>query len=168
MKHPWLGLVAAGLALASPATLAEWRTASDEGQEGARPMAWVRNEDGARLRIWVDAEAQVRAAFRLPPGLLALDPSGCPTLHVDQLAVEDLSAPDHACAVEHAQAKVVLARARDGQVHSPTLLHLMNGTRLTVRYRLIRGGYGAADFSLSGSKQALTDALGEGISVTGD
>jgi hypothetical protein len=157
-----------GVALASPAALSQWVSARDEGQEGPGPMAWVRNEDGARLRIWVDAESQVHAAFTLPRGLLALDPAGCPSLQVDQLPMQDLAAPEHECSVENARAKVVLARASDGHVDSPTLLNLMNGTRLTVRYRLIRGGYGTADFSLRGSKQALTDALGEEVQVTGD
>ena len=53
-------------------------------------------------------------------------------------------------------------------IASGTLLELMNGTSLTLRYHLGGLGYREAEFSLRGSKQALNAALGERVRVLAD
>ena len=164
MSRSALALLLAALA-ASPAH-AQWvagRTAAD----GGRPEASARAEDGARIRLWMDAQRRLHAAITLAPALLHLDPDGCPTLQIDERQTEDLSHERHLCTVDAAQAALVLGEADEGQIESPTLRGLMNGSRLTVRYRFAHAGYGASSFSLRGSKQVLTSML-DGITVAGD
>jgi len=146
--------------LGAPAA-AQWTTTEAQDAGGERSVALARNGDGAEIRIRLDADSRVLASFRLPPGLMRLDPRGCPTFQIDERTPEDLSRERHACTVDGARAQLVLARAEDGSLDSLTLLELMNGSELTVRYRLAHAGYRAARFSLRGSKQALTTTLGE-------
>ncbi len=166
-----LGKAARALALAVtalgvPGAAAQWASVPSSG--GAGSDATVRNASGEEVRIWMDGDRRLRAAFTLAPGLARLDPAGCPTFQVDERTPQDLSRPAHACSVSGARVEVVLAQAEGDRVESPTLLALMNGGSLTVRYRLAHAGYGASRFSLKGSKQALTAAVGEGLSVVGE
>jgi len=147
---------------------AQWSTVTEHDAEPSRSVATVLNEGGARLRIWVDDDDRLRAAFRLPHGLVILAPDVCPTFQVDDRPIEDLSTPEHACSTSADEATLTLSQTGDGEVNSATLLELMNGTRLTVRYRLTHAGYSATEFTLKRSKQALSDALGEGLSVQAD
>ncbi len=161
----WIAALAlAALAAARPAA-AEWTTVADEGQP---PQAQVRNDEGAEVRIRLVDGRVVHATYRLPAGLARLDPAGCPTFQIDKRVPENLATGAHACRVTGDGSEVVLADVVDGRVESPTLLELMNGGVLTVRYRLLRGGYGSSRFTLRHSKQALNDALGDGIIVAGD
>lgn len=155
------------VALIAPGAAAQW-TAGPSAAGGPGSDATVRNDGGEEVRIWVDVDRNLRASFQLSSGLASLDPAGCPTFQIDDKPPEDLSREAHECAVDGPRAELVLARARDGEVVSPTLLSLMNGSNLTVRYRLAHAGYGASRFSLRGSKQALTAALGDGLTVVGD
>ena len=160
-----IALLGAAL-VAAPGARAQWTSAPAPGV-AARTDATARATDGASLRIWVDTERRLRAEFTLAPGLLRLDPRACPTLQIDDRPPETLSDPFHQCTSEGAAAQVVLAQGSQGKVDSPTLLALMNGGTLTVRYRLEHAGYGASRFSLKGSKQALINAL-DNLAVTGD
>jgi hypothetical protein len=160
-----LAVALVALATAPRPAMAQWRSV---GLDGGRLQAEVRNAEGARIRIWVDDRRFLRATFRLPPGLARLDPAGCPTFQVDDRVAENLATEAHACSVEGVRSEVVLAQVSGTRVESPTLLDLMNGEQLTVRYRLQHAGYGASRFTLRGSKQALSDALGVGVRVAGD
>jgi hypothetical protein len=152
-------------ALASCPAAAQWRSVNPDG---GRAQAQVRNDEGAEIRIWMDDQRVLRATFRLPAGLARLDPDGCPTFQIDDRAAEDLATEAHACSVEGDRSEVALAQVSQDRVGSPTVLNLRNGDYLTVRYRLQHAGYGASRFTLRGSKQALSDALGEGVRVTGN
>jgi len=160
---PALAAVAALVGAGTAA--AQWTTVTAEGKT---PQATVRNDEGAEVQIRVDDEGWVHAVFRLPAGLARLDPAGCPTFQIDDRLPENLATEAHACRVSGASSEVVLAEVLERSVRSHTLLELMNGSRLTVRYRLLRGGYGGTRFTLRHSKQALSDALGEGVQVEGD
>lgn len=153
------------IALAAMPAHAQW-VAGSAANDGGRADATARAGDGAEIRLWMDDERRLLAAITLPPALLRLDPAGCPTLQIDDHVPEDLSRERHRCTVRDARATVVLGQVREGQLDSPTLLGLMNGGELTVRYRLAHAGYAASRFSLKGSKQALTSVL-EGVTITG-
>jgi hypothetical protein len=157
-----------GTALLACPAAAQWNTATDYTGTSPRNTATVRNENGAQVDLWLDEDARLRLVFSLPRGLVALAPDLCPTFQVDDRPSEDLSGPEHACSARGGEATLTLAQAREQQVRSATLLELMNGSSLTVRYRLEHAGYGAAEFTLKRSKQALYDVLGEGYEVGAD
>jgi len=161
----WLATLAlAALAAPWPAA-AQWTTVTGDGEP---PQAAVRNDEGAEVRIRLVDERRVHATYRLPAGLARLDPAGCPTFQIDRRVPENLATEAHECRVSGAGSDAVLAEIVNGRVESPTLLELMNGSELTVRYRLLHAGYGASRFTLRHSKQALSDALGAGVEVAGD
>lgn len=164
MRRAALVLLAAALAAAP--VQAQW-IAGRTGADNGRADAIARAEDGAEIRLWMDDERRLHAAITLAPGLVRLDPAGCPTLQIDERIAEDLSRERHRCAIEGTRASVVLGQVSAGQLESPTLLGLMNGSKLTVRYRLDHAGYAASRFSLKGSKQALGSVL-EGVTVAGE
>lgn len=164
MKRAALVLLAAALA-ATPAQ-AQW-IAGRIGADSGRADATARAEDGAEIRLWMDDERRLQAAISLAPALVRLDPAGCPTLQIDDRIAEDLSRERHRCAIDGARATLILGQVSEGQLESPTLLGLMNGSSLIVRYRLAHAGYAASRFSLKGSKQALTSVL-EGVTVIGE
>lgn len=151
--------------LAPAAVEAQWSAVPSEGNTESGNDALVRSEEGGELRIWLDVDSHLRASFRLGTGLARLDEAGCPTFQIDDTQPEDLSEPSHECSIDGATAQVVLARVNEGELDSRTLVRLMNGSRLVVRYRLAHAGYGAITFSLRGSKQSLLEALGDQVAV---
>jgi hypothetical protein len=165
-------LIAPALALSvmslwSLSVAAQW---TDVGSERATTEreAVVRSDSRAELRIWLDAEQALHLQFKLTPGLVSLAPEGCLTLQVDEQPMQDLSAPEHECSTDGESVRLLLTRVEEKQVDSPTLLDLMNGKSVNLRYRLMHAGYGTEQFSLKGSKQALRDALGADIRIVGD
>lgn len=152
---------------ASMPIYAQWSAVASTRSASQRE-AMVRSENAAELRIWLDEEHAVRMQFKLAPGLVGIAPDQCVTIQIDTLAMQDLSAAAHECSSDGESAQLLLIRAQDGQIDSPMLRNLMNGQRVTLRFRLSHAGYGAAQFSLKRSKQTLSDALGEGVTITGD
>lgn len=153
-------------ALALPAH-AQW---TDVGSTRAATEreAVVRSDTRAELRIWLDDEQALRLQFKLTPGLVSFAPQGCLTLQVDGQPMQDLAAPEHECSSDGESVRLLLTRVEDNQVDSPTLLDLMNGKKVNLRYRLAHSGYSTEQFSLKGSKQALIDTLGADIRIIGD
>ena len=158
------GIAAAFALCAAMPVCAQW---TDVGSVRAATEreAVVRSENSAELRIWLDDEQALHMQFRLAPGLIAFAAQGCATIQVDSLAIQDLSAPEFECKTDGASVQLLLTRVENDQVDSVMLLNLMNGRRVRLRYRLLHAGYGAAEFSLKGSKQALRDSLGENVTI---
>ena len=155
-------VLAAGFAGAAPA---QWRSVDLDGT-GLR--AEVRNDGGAVVHITLETEGRVIATFRLPQGLVSLDSRSCPTWQIDDNVAEAARDSERACEVDAGSARFPVGRVQDSRVRSPTLLRLMDGRELVVRYRLRHAGYGIARFSLRRSKQALSDVLGESVEVIAD
>ncbi|MFT5446772.1 MAG: hypothetical protein ACI9DC_001947 [Gammaproteobacteria bacterium] len=130
--------------------------------------AVVRSDTRAELRIWLDDEQALRLQFKLTPGLVSFAPQSCITLQVDEQPIQDLSAPEHECSSDGGSVQLLLTQVEGEQVDSPTLLDLMNGKKVNLRYRLEHAGYGTEQFSLKGSKQALSDTLGADIRIIRD
>ena len=114
--------------------------------------AVVHSDTRAELRIWLDDEQALRLQFKLTPGLVSFAPKSCITLQVDEQPMQDLSAPEHECSSDGESVQLLLTRVEDEQVDSPTLLDLMNGRKVNLRFRLEHAGYGIEQFSLKGSK----------------
>ena len=151
------------LSMAMPAQ-AQWSDIETNISASGR-AALVKSDNDARLSIWLDKENILFAQFDLAPGLLAFDEKICPTFQIDLTQIKNLSSSTHQCSVAEAHVRFQVTQVQNNQIDSPMLLQFMNGSRVTVRYRLKYAGYGAETFSLKGSKQALKDALGDGITV---
>ena len=61
------------------------------------------------------------------------------------------------CHILPKEARFTLGPAWDAR--NPELRRIMNGSRLVFRYRLANGTYRETDFTLRGSKYALTTAI---------
>ncbi len=162
---PVLALI--GAAIASPAAWAQWEivTGSPLGAGGEVPIARVSNDGGDRLSVFLDAESTLRAQFEVSDQLVTLDTATCPTYLVDDGTPQAVRFGADRCMVAGSTAIFALGAVNGDAIASGTLLELMNGTSLTLRYHLGGLGYREAEFSLRGSKQALNAALGERVRV---
>jgi hypothetical protein len=171
MNNSWTrpGLAHAAVALALFAAAPVYAQWTDVGSQRAATEreAVVRSENAAEIRIWLDETQALRMQFKLAPGLVAFAPQGCATVQIDDHELQNLSAPAYECSTDGASVQLLLTRMENNQLDSPLLLDLMNGRRVQLRYRLSHVGYQSAQFSLRGSKQALSDSLGEDIEIIG-
>ncbi len=164
----WAALLATCLQLLATASPADWKVVQEStGNEGAtRDVAVSENETRHRLEVRVDSDGTVLASFVLPPGLTRFPEGYCPTFQVDSRRPVNLATWPGGCQVFAQQVQFALGMVRDKRVASPVLIQLMNGIVAAVRYRQEYAGYGEATFSLQGSKQALTAAMGRNVTVT--
>jgi hypothetical protein len=147
----------------STAVYAQWSDVASTRSLSERE-ALVHSENAAELRIWLEQDHTVRMQFKLAPGLVGLSQE-CVTIQIDDAAMHDLSATAFECATDGDSVRLLLARAENDRINSAVLADLMNGRRVTLRYRLSQAGYGSARFSLKGSKQALGDVLSADMTV---
>ena len=156
-------VLAIALLAASPAgsAAADWTFADDGGTQ----VASVRSDAGDALRVFVDPEAIVRVEFTAGTPLGALHPGSCPSYAVDDGPPQAARLGTERCRVEGRSAIFALGVVSGDAIASDALLDLMNGSELTVRYRLDGLGYHEARLSLRGSKQAVNAAIGQGVTV---
>ena len=161
-------LLAACINLIPGALLADWRVLQAPGVDGTadRKAAVSENETRHRLEVFVDGQGKVHASFLLPPGLDRFPDDGCPTFQVDRRRPINLAMRPDGCRIFGRRLRFALGTVKDARVASPILVQLMNGNVAFIRYRLEHVGYGEAAFSLEGSKQALLEAIGPGVTVS--
>jgi hypothetical protein len=147
-----------GVLLAGAAN-AQWRVAQDSpnGVSTRIDIAVVENDSGHSLQLYSDDSLNVRGVFTIRGGFDTIDPGACPTYRVDQRKPQRVSFEEQRCRVLPKQAEFTLGKA--GQDRNRQLLRIMNGSSLVFRYRLSNGTYRETEFSLRGSKYALTTAL---------
>ncbi|HTT08926.1 MAG TPA: hypothetical protein VMH34_09085 [Gammaproteobacteria bacterium] len=143
---------------------AQWQVI-DPGKELPASAA-IRNTSGDALRIYRDAQNQVRLRFLLRAGFDSL--AACPTFQVASEPAEYKSYDGSACTTGDHWVEFTLGRIEGGAVHSPVLHQLMNGGNVAFRYVLKDHGYGETAFDLTGSKRAVTRVLGRSITITPD
>ena len=175
MRRRWCLRLAPLVALfgvaATPAlALAQWEivTGSPLGAGGEVQIARVSNNDGDQLSVFLDADSMLRAQFEISDRLTTLDTSTCPTYLVDGGTPRVVRFGEERCMVAGSIAIFALGAVNGDAIASGTLLELMNGTSLTLRYHLGGIGYRETRFSLRGSKQALNAAIGEQVQVVDD
>lgn len=162
-------LLGALLVLAPAPLLAQWSVDEEPGEDGdtAGIVAHGRNGDGDTLKIRLTDEGTVEAVFALRPGLSPLA-DGCPSYRVDSERPRPLVSNGDMCQPEGRSVTFVLGHVRDDEVDSEPLLEMMNGSRMRFIYHVRAAGYDEAAFSLSGSKQAINEVLGDEVTVNGD
>ena len=130
--------------------------------------AVITGKTGHRLHIFRDGRDQVFGEFELREGLLSLSSDGCPTYKVDGGKPIATSSEKARCETDGRRSRFRFGQIAGQQVRSAKLLEIMNGSRMELIYRLKGLGYDSAKFSLSGSKQAINEVLGNKITVVGE
>ena len=130
-------------------------------------VARIENSDGYSLEIYRDASDAVRSRITMNNDN-RLKEKTCPTYQVDNRNIGNRSINDAPCISYRQWAEFVLGYIIDRQVTSTQLHNIMNGNRITYRFLLENSGYSETSFSLGGSKQALTDALGNDLKIVTD
>lgn len=153
------GLVLIGSALLASTANAQWRVAQEtpSGMDRRIDIAIVENDSGHSLRLYSDADQNVRGIFTIRGGFDTIDPKGCPTYRVDEREPQHVAFDQDRCRVLPKQAEFSLGRTgfgRNWQLH-----RIMNGDNIVFRYRLGGGNYRETVFTLRGSKYALTTAV---------
>ena len=149
---------------------AQWQTEADSEAHpiGGSRSAFIGNNSGHVLRIYMRDASSVVAVLRLASGLEPLHRGGCPTLVVDNNPPDAVGTRYGYCAISPRQARFEVAKVIDRALDSPFVLQLLNGEVLKVRLRMERAGYRVTEFSLLGSKQAVKSALPPGTVIVGD
>lgn len=161
-------LLLAYLSLLPQTGLADWRVLQAPGADGTagRKAAVSENETRHRLEVFVDGQGEVYGSFLLPPGLDRFPEDACPTFQVDRRRPINLATRPDGCRILARRVRFALGTVKDARVASPILVQLMYGNVAFIRYRLEHVGYGEAAFGLQGSKQALLEAIGPGVTVS--
>ena len=131
-------------------------------------VAQIENEDGYSLEIYQDSSGVIRSRFAMHTSNTRLDPGICPSFQIDNNPVRNRSINDAMCLIQRNWSEFILGYTVDEKINSTLLLQFMNGNRITYRFRTENSGYIETFFTLSGSKKALTDAIGRDLVITND
>jgi hypothetical protein len=150
------------------ALAAEWSTIThnDMDSNTITSVAIIKNKSGHTLEIYRDSVDAVRARFTLSQALIRFPDSFCPTFQIDSGIPTNRSLNDAPCLPGATWAEFILGYVINDQIDSAAVAGLMNGVGLNFRFLLENGDYRQTQFSLLGSKRAMTAALGDGVSVT--
>ena len=107
----------------------------------------------------------MRSRFSLPGQLLSFADGVCPTYQIDRGAPVNRSINDALCLASSNWAEFILGHVDDNHVASSSLLAIMNGISIVFRFKLEDGDYRRTEFSLQGSKRAMSSVFGEDISI---
>ena len=165
MRQYFPALLGLNLLLAPAVTMAEWNVVTNASDELQTLVATITNSNGYTLEIYRDKVNAIRSRFTLPSGLLALSERSCPTFQIDRGTPLNLSVNNAPCLRSNLWTEYILGYVSNSRVESSTLLGFMNGIVIYYRFRLANGDYRQTEFSLSGSKRALTEAIGEQVVV---
>ena len=146
-------------------TAADWNiiTHSDMDTNVTTSVAIVENDQGYSLEIYKDSGDAVRARFTIAQGLLRFPDNFCPTFQIDKGIARNRSINDAPCLSGNNWSEFILGYVVNGNVESKAISGLMNGVGLRFRFKLENGDYRETLFSLTGSKRAISTALGAGI-----
>ena len=157
-RGPRIGLLIVTLLIAQTAS-AQWRVGQDtpDGSSARIDVAMVENDSGHTLELYSDDTQTVRGTFTIRGGFDTIDPGTCPTYRVDERQPDHLTFAGERCRILPKEAHFTLGGS--GDPRNPQLRRIMNGSRLVFRYRLGNGIYRETEFTLRGSKYALTTAI---------
>jgi len=153
-----------GVFILTPAsTFAAWNVTTQSGQEGDEQItfAYSTNESGYTFEIYRDSIDSIRARFNLAGSILQLAEKSCPTYQVDRGFPQNRSVYDAPCISSDQWAEYILGHVVNRQISSTLLLALMNGMNISFRFILENGDYRETSFSLQGSRNAITQAIGQ-------
>jgi len=169
LKNGYLIICSLLLFLSLPVK-AEWNivTHTDIDSNQQTKVAHSENSDDYSLEIYRDGNNAIRARFSMHNNLNRLNEKSCPTHQVDKRNPENTSINEASCIAHRKWAEFVLGYIAGNEVTSTFLHNIMNGSKITFRFKLENSGYTETAFSLIGSKRALIDALGFNLIVLTD
>ena len=144
--------------------MAAWTTRVPE-EPGLNPVAYSANDTGQRTEIFLGDHKTVYLRLVLGDGFEAFAESSCPTFQIDKRKPMHHFDIGYRCAVIAKTATFILGQIVDHEIESIILHRFINGNRVAFRYTTNNGQYREAHFSLSSSKRALLDALGNDTRV---
>lgn len=147
--------------------MAAW-TIRDPEVAGLNPVAYAANSTGQRAEIFLGDRNTVYLRLVLGGRFETFNASNCPTFQIDKRKPMHHFDVGYRCAIVAKMATFMLGRIADREIKSLVLHRFMNGNRVTFRYLVNTGQYRQTSFSLSRSKQALTQALGSGTRIRVD
>ena len=168
IKLSFITVCLAGMLSLPCSVLAEWTVethSSDENTGITVPVAYTKNQDGYSLEIYQDSVNAVRGRFTLP-GLLRFMDKSCPTYQIDRNVPVNRSINEALCLSGGNWAEFILGYNTNQHITSPSLLSIMNGITITVRFKLENGDYRDTTFSLDGSKRAMITIFGGDVTVS--
>lgn len=147
---------------------AQWNIVTHQTAESEpqTKVAQTINEAGYTLEIYRDAGDTIRSRLTLTDGLIQLTDKSCPTFQIDKGKARNRSINDAPCISRSQWAEFILGQVKNDKVESPILLSLMNGINISFRFVLANGDYRETQFSLAGSKWAMTSVFGQNVTVT--
>lgn len=152
------GIFFAGVLLSAQAT-AQWRV-TQETRSGAGEtihVAVIDNDSGHQLRLFNDDAQNLHGIFTIRGGFDTIDPGVCPTYRVDEREQKRVTFAEGRCQIQPKSVEFTLGPA--GDLDNRELRRIMNGSSIVFRYRLSGGNYRETQFTLRGSKYALTTAV---------
>jgi len=149
---------------------AEWQvvTHTNTDNDISTEVAYSVNDDGYSMEIYKDNNGVVRLRFSMNKNHHRLDAENCPTYQIDRLEPQNRSINDAACIGHKKWGEFILGYLIDNEINSELLLNIMRGNNIHYRFRLQNSGYAETTFSLAGSSNALTRALGEHLNIVGN
>lgn len=146
---------------------AEWQvvTHTNIDTNTSTEVAFTDNKEGYSTEIYQDSKGAVRLRFSMNKNNNRLSPDSCPTLQIDKRKPQNRSINDAPCIIQRKWAEYILGYQIDDRINSDSLRNIMNGVEIRYRFRLQNAGYAETAFSLSGSSNALKEALGEQVEI---
>lgn len=138
---------------------AQWRVVQETppGVDRRIDIAIIENESGHNLRLYKDGTQNLRGIFTIREGFDTIDPGACPTYQVDQREPKRVGLEEARCHILPKRAEFSLGMT--DLSNNRDLRRIMNGSNITFRYRLGSGNYRETEFTLRGSKYALTTVI---------
>jgi len=161
-------LISLGLFLFTGSLHAEWLIIDklNNGEQAETSIAYTENSDAFTLEIYRDNVDAIRCRFSKKDERLQLPERSCPTYQIDNGMPINRSMNNAPCLSDNKWAEYILGYIKGGHIISPTLLAIMNGNKIKLRYRTANLDYRETEFSLLGSKRVMNSAFGEDISVS--
>ena len=137
--------------------VAAWQ--SQPAVDSTPDRAVSENGEGEQLSIYrgPGAELVLELKTRLVHGLYD---GSCPTFQIDTRTPQHHYLAGAGCRIDGAFARYIISDQSRGTIESLVVYRLMNGNQVTFRYQSKNGNYHQSRFSLSRSKQAMRNALG--------
>lgn len=139
--------------------LAQWAVKEETNvmTGSKRKVAQVENDEEQTFSLYTNSQTnEVWANFSLPESVLEyISPKTLPTYKVDD---HEAVRPTREWYPKWMNLLIWDGQRVDGKI-GPQLLEIMNGQKLTIKYRLATGEKRTAEFSLQGAAPAITEAL---------
>ena len=159
--------ITAILLLCPAFVFADWDviTHTNTSDNSETQVARTINEEGYILEIYKDNGGAIRSRLSLNAELDQFATKSCPTYQIGRYTFDNTSVNDAPCLTNLSWSEFILGYSENFVVSSRKLNAFLNGNNVIFRFILENGSYQETSFSLSGSKRAVLNAFGSGITI---